>query len=263
VVHTTGSFLEDTAPELKALARRGLHVVSTCEELAYPFYRHPALADELDGVARQGGAVLLGTGINPGFLMDKLVVTLTAACASVHTVRVTRIVDAGTRRESFQRKVGAGLAPDEFERRKAGGRMGHIGLAESAHMVGDALGIGSDRSLRRKLRSVVARERQKTGCLVVEPGQVAGIHETATLSAGGEDRIHMDLQMYVGAPDPRDAVSVEGSPSLEFEATAGVPGDEGTANVVLSCVALAGSLKHGLRTMLDVPLLPPWGRSRT
>ena len=51
---------------------RGSCVVSTCEELAYPFRKYPELAAKLDAEAKDGGVALIGTGINPGFVMDKL-----------------------------------------------------------------------------------------------------------------------------------------------------------------------------------------------
>jgi 4-hydroxy-tetrahydrodipicolinate reductase len=203
--------------------------------------------------------VLLGTGINPGFVMDKLVVTLMAACSSVRAVRVGRVVDAATRRESFQRKIGAGMAPADFERRKA--ELGHVGLPESAHMLADTIGVGPRRTLTDELRPVRAERRLTSRYLEIEVGQVAGIDQTVTIAEGPIERVRMELKMYVGAARPRDEVSVDGSPPLEMEIPSGVPGDEGTAAVAVSAAELAPALAPGLRTMLDVPLRP--GRLRS
>ena len=93
VLHTTGSFLTDVAPELAEMVGQGVSVVSTCEELSYPFYRHPALARDLDAQAAARGAVLIGTGVNPGFVMDKLIATTLAACSRVDRVRALRVVN--------------------------------------------------------------------------------------------------------------------------------------------------------------------------
>lgn len=254
VMNATGSRLPAVAEQLRVPLRRGIGVVSTCEELSYPFHRYPDLAAELDALARDNSCVLLGTGINPGFVMDKLVVTLMSACASVRAVRVARIVDAGTRRESFQRKIGAGLAPNEFERRKA--ELGHVGLPESALMLADVIGVGADRTLRDELRPVRAERRMASKYLEIEVGQVAGIDQTVTIADGTVERVRMELKMYVGASRPRDEVSVDGSPPLEMVIASGVAGDEGTAAVAVSCAQLAGGLAPGLRTMLDVPLRP-------
>jgi len=261
VLHATGSFLDDVAPQFEDLLERGQTVVSTCEELAYPYYRHPELSRRLDAAAADAGSVLLGTGVNPGFVMDKLVITLMAACDSVSGLRVYRHVDAALRREPFQRKVGAGMLPSTFEEHSAGGRMGHIGLAESAHMLAEAMGLGPDRVIHEQLRPVLAERRVASEFIQVEVGQVAGIHQTLSLETEGQERIFMELQMYLGAGHPRDTVSVQGSPPLEMEVTSGVPGDEGTAAVAISSALLARSLKPGLRTMLDLPLLPSSARS--
>jgi len=257
VLHATGSFLEEVQAQLLPIVGRGTSIVSTCEELAYPFYRHPELSQKLDRAARDSGAVLLGSGVNPGFVMDKFVVTLMAACESVDSVRVHRVVDAATRRGPFQKKIGAGLPRGEFEEKSAGGRMGHIGLAESAHMLADAMGAGRERVLTRELGPVMAERPITTDYTSVQTGQVAGVHETIVLEADETERVRMELDMFVGAPSPRDTVVVEGSPRLEVEIASGVAGDEGTVAVVLSCASLVAGLEPGLRTMLEVPLAPP------
>jgi len=257
VLHATGSFLEEIQTQFLPILDHGLSVVSTCEELAYPFYRHPALSQQLDRAAKKSGAVLLGSGINPGFVMDKFVVTLLAACESVRAVRVLRVLNAATRRGAFQRKIGAGLSREEFEELRRGGRMGHIGLAESAHMLADAMGLDTARRLNEALDPVISPERISTDHVVVEPGRVAGIHQTASLTIGGEQRVQMELEMYVGAERPRDVAFLDGSPGIELEVRSGIPGDAGTASVVISCSHVVGKLEPGLRTMLDVPLRPP------
>jgi 4-hydroxy-tetrahydrodipicolinate reductase len=259
VMNATGSRLPAIVDQLRAPLEAGIAVVSTCEELSYPYHRYPALAAELDALARERRAVLLGTGINPGFVMDKLVVTLLAACASVRAVRVGRIVDAGTRRESFQRKIGAGMAPSDFERQRE--ELGHVGLPESAHMLADVIGVGPARTLRDELRPVRAERRLTSRYLEIEVGQVAGIDQTVTITEGSVERVRMELKMYVGADRPRDEVSVDGSPPLEMVIPSGVPGDEGTAAVAVSCAQLVPELPFGLCTMLDVPLRP--GRIRS
>ncbi len=260
VVHAAGSFLDRTAGQLFPLLERGLHVVSTCEELSFPYYRHPELAARLDAAAVKGRCVLLGTGINPGFAMDKLVATLMAASSDVEEVRVLRVVDATKRRGPFQKKIGAGMSEQAFEAAAAAGGMGHVGLAESAHLVGEAMGMGRDRTLKESLRPVLADRRRSTPHVEIEPGVVAGVHQIVDLTASGGGRVRMELRMYVGAEDPQDSVSIVGMPPLEMTIPAGLEGDRGTINVTVSCLPLVRSLSPGLRTMLDVPVRPPGNR---
>ncbi len=259
VVHAAGSFLDPTAGQLYPLLERGLHVVSTCEELSFPYYRHPELAARLDAAAVKGRCVLLGTGINPGFAMDKLVATMMAASSDIEEVRVLRVVDATTRRGPFQKKIGAGMSVEAFEVAAAAGGMGHVGLAESAHLVGEAMGMGRDRTLNENLRPILADRQRTTPHVEIEPGEVAGVHQIADLTASAGGRVRMELRMYVGAEDPQDSVWIVGRPPLEMTIPAGLEGDRGTINVTVSCLPLVRSLSPGLRTMLDVPLRPPVG----
>lgn len=254
VLHATGSFLPDVESQLRECLERGASVVSTCEELSYPFYRHPKLAAALDAHARAHDAVLLGTGVNPGFVMDKLVATTAAACSRVDRVRVLRVVDAGLRRVPFQNKVGAGLELEEFEKKRAAGGMGHIGLPESAHMVADVIGVSGRRTLRDELRPIVADGPVRSGTAQIEAGRVAGVHQILTLEADGEEKVRLEVELYVGAERPRDTFSIEGEPPLEVSLPGGVPGDSATAAVTIHCALRVKDLAPGLRTVLDVPV---------
>ena len=254
VLHTTGSFLKEVEAQIRECLEHGASVVSTCEELSYPFYRHEELARELHECAVEHRAVLLGAGVNPGFIMDKLVVTLMSACSRVDRVQVLRVVDTARRRAPFQGKVGVGLTVEEFEAQCRSGRLGHVGLHESAHLLADVMGVSSRRKLREELRARVATEPARSGSVALERGQVAGAHQSLVLEVDGQERVRLELEMYAGAPHPRDAISIQGAPSLEMSLTGGVPGDEGTAAVILNYALSVPELAYGLRSILDVPL---------
>jgi 4-hydroxy-tetrahydrodipicolinate reductase len=254
VLHGTGSFLPDVSDQLEAVLRHGASVVSTCEELAYPFHRHPERSRALDALAVANGAVLLGTGVNPGFVMDKLVATMAGACRSVERIEVRRVVDASTRREPLQRKVGAGLTPKEFDDIARSGRLGHIGLVESAQMISDVLGLPSSRKVLESIRPRVAQQAVVTEFLTVEAGEVAGIEHDVTVEADGRERVRLELRMFVGAPDPHDAIEITGSPPISLRITGGVHGDAATAAIVVNAARTVKELAPGLRTMLDLPL---------
>src|SRR5215212_5994634 len=142
VCHSTGSRLGQVADQLKDLLGRGSHVVSTCEELSFPL--DAKIREDLQQVARANNVGLLGTGVNPGFVMDKLPLTITSVCQEVKSVEIIRIQNASTRREPLQRKVGAGMTTDEFRAAVAAGRIKHMGLKESLLLVGNGLGVEFD-----------------------------------------------------------------------------------------------------------------------
>jgi 4-hydroxy-tetrahydrodipicolinate reductase len=251
-LHCTGSRLPDVAPQLRECLERGVAVVSTCEELSYPFYRHPKLALELHDLAVRHETALLGTGVNPGFVMDKLVATLLTACTRVDRVRAVRVLDAARRRAPFVKKVGAGLTPEEFETAKDG--LGHVGLAESAHLLADVVGVSTKREVRETLAPRIAEATVRAWEITVDRGRVLGVSQSVSIVEGSHERVRLEAELYVGAESPGDTVRVEGSPSLEMTLPGGVPGDEATAAVTLNCALRIDALAPGLRTVLDVPV---------
>ncbi len=254
VAHTTSSFLDRMHDQLVLCAEAGAHVVSSTEELAYPYDRHPEISAELDRVAQTNGVVILGTGVNPGYAMDVLALTATGACTDVRSVRVERIVDAGKRREPLQRKVGAGIHVDEFEERKLTGTFGHIGLRESLLLVADGLGWTFDH-IEETLDPAIALENVKTAFLEVKVGDAAGIHHKITGYRDGVALLTLDLKMYVGAHNPQDAVYVDGTPPIDLVVQGGIFGDTATVAALVNAIPLVLHGPPGLRTVKDMP--PP------
>jgi 4-hydroxy-tetrahydrodipicolinate reductase len=252
VIHCTGSRLErETARILEAL-EWGAHVISTCEELAYPWVHHPEEARRIDAAARATDRAVLATGINPGFAMDALALCLTAVSERVERIDILRVVDAATRRGPLQQKVGAGISRAAFETRRADGTIGHVGLVESAAMLAAGLGWSVDR-IDETLEPVLAEAAIRTDVVEVAPGQVAGIRQVASGRAGGVERIHLQLDMYVGAGDAGDTIRLSGDPAVEA-VIRGFHGDVGTAAIVANAVSAIDGRGPGLLTMLD--LLP-------
>jgi 4-hydroxy-tetrahydrodipicolinate reductase len=251
VCHSTGSRLRDVAPQLRALLESGCHVVSTCEELAFPL--DTELREELQHVARANNVTLLGTGVNPGFVMDKLPLTVTSVCQDIQSVEIVRIQNASTRREPLQRKVGAGMTPEEFRAAVDAGKIKHMGLRESLMMVGHGLGVEFEHVSEERIEPIVATREIVTQYLKVAPGQVAGVHQTIE----GRGRIHvsLELRMYVGAEDvAADRVIVRGTPDVEMEIKGGIHGDRATAAMVVNAIPRVISARPGVLTMDDIPV---------
>jgi 2,4-diaminopentanoate dehydrogenase len=253
VMHTTSSSLAQVAGQLIECLKAGSCVVSTCEELSYPYRTHPELAAQLDEEARDWGVALVGTGINPGFVMDKLVITLAAVAQRIEHARAERIVDASKRRLPLQKKIGAGMNVEEFRAKVAEGVIKHVGLPESVAMVADALGLAVDQ-ITETIEPKVATERIETEFLAVEPGQAAGVHQIARGFSGGKELVHLELQMYVGAKDPRDTITLSGHPGIRLEIPGGAHGDIATASVAVNSIPVILDAPAGLRTARDLPI---------
>jgi 4-hydroxy-tetrahydrodipicolinate reductase len=128
VVLCTSSSLERVMPQMETILKAKVPIVSTTEELAYPAGANVKLARQLDRLARKAKAAVVGTGVNPGFVMDALPITLTGVCERVDAIRIDRIQDARVRRLPFQQKIGAGLTREQFQKKVDDGSVRHVGL---------------------------------------------------------------------------------------------------------------------------------------
>jgi 4-hydroxy-tetrahydrodipicolinate reductase len=248
----TTSRVGDIAPQVEEAVRAGYRVVSTCEELAFPARIDAAWGRRIDELCQKSGVAVLGTGVNPGFVMDRLPLALAAACARVDRVRVWRVVDAARRRGPLRKKVGAGLTVEEFQAGVAAGRLGHVGLAESVALVAAGLHFALD-EVRENVEPVVTSPAHpREG---IEPGQVAGVHQVAIGLLRGEAVITLDLEMSVAAPNPRDRIQIAGDPPLDVLIQGGTQGDRGTVGAVVNAIPHVLAARPGLLTIADLPLL--------
>lgn len=250
----TSSSMKDIKPQVAALVKRGINVVTTCEELSFPSPKNAASFRDLDRAARLKKVSVLGTGVNPGYAMDALALMLTAPCARVNRLAVTRVVDAGTRRLPLQRKVGAGLNLNQFRRALTEGSVRHVGLVESVHMIASGLGWKLQR-VDETLEPAIAPRDLDTEYLRIPAGAAAGIHQSARGYKDGELAISLDLQMFVGAESPRDHVLVDGDPPIDCTIAGGVAGDIATAAITVNAIPKVMAARPGVLTMKDIPLL--------
>lgn len=252
LLHATGSRLDRVEGELAQALTAGLSVVSTCEELSYPWLRHPEIAERLDKLAQKRKLSLLGTGVNPGFVMDRLPATLGAVCGRIDRVRVTRIVDSRSRRVQLQRKTGAGMNEEEFEAGVEDGTLGHVGLMESAALA--ALGVGLEvDEVDESIDPVEADEDMQGEGFRVPRGGIVGIKQVARAFHDGKEVANLDLTIALGAPSPRDEIELEGDPGLRVVIPGGTPGDRATCWTVVHAAPLVHGSEPGLISVLDLP----------
>jgi len=256
VIHSTSSSLMTVYPQLMSIVSSEKSVISSCEELSFPWLRHPDISRKLDRRARETGVRVLGTGVNPGFIMDFLPLVIATACQRVRAIRVERVVDVVSRRMQLQRKVGVGLSVEGFQRGASDGTIGHVGLRESLFMIADSMGWRLD-DVQETLEPVVAKARCKTEFFSVERGYVRGLRQSARAVSGGREVVRLDLEMSIGAKEPRDVITIDGKPPVEISVAGSLQGDQATAAIMANCVpAVVHSRAVGLLTMRDMPTLP-------
>jgi 4-hydroxy-tetrahydrodipicolinate reductase len=254
VVHTTSSRLPDVFRQIEQAVMHGANVISSTEELLYPRLNRPGEAAKLELVALDNKVAILGTGVNPGFVLDTLAVMSTAVCREVERIEGRRIVDAATRRQPLQRKIGAGMAVAEFESLAAQGKMGHVGLTESVALIARGMDWRWQK-IEQKTEPVIADREIRTDFAHVLPGQVAGIRNTAWAIVEGREKIRLELQMYLGASEPYDEITIHGEPNMVVRIPGGTPGDIATAAILVNAIPAIAEAPPGLLTMLDIPIL--------
>jgi hypothetical protein len=252
LLHATGSKLPQVTDQVLEALSHGMHVVSTCEELAFPWFNYPELAQKLDAAAQRSSTTVIGTGINPGFVMDRLVATLGQVCGPVRHAKVSRVVDARTRRAALQRKVGAGLTEEEFFNLVDKDLVGHVGLVESAALCALGLGLDCD-DYEEELTPVFAEEEITGGAFPVKKGRVAGMHQVAVGLSEGQERVRLELTIAVGADEPGDVIEIDADPPVRVSIPGGLSGDRATANLVVNAAPRITAAQPGLLTVLELP----------
>ncbi len=256
VIHSTASPLTTVYPQLISIVSAEKSVVSTCEELAFPWVRYPEISRRLDRRARETGVRVLGTGVNPGFVMDFLPLVLATACQPVRSIQVERVVDVALRRMQLQRKVGVGLSLEGFQSGASEGSIGHVGLRESLFMIADTLGWKLE-DVTETLEPVISQEKRRTEYFSIERGYVAGLRQSTRGMMSGQEVLRLDLEMSLGARDPHDSIEIDARPPIKMTIPGGIHGDVATASVIANVVpAVARSRMLGLLSMRDLPLLP-------
>ena len=251
---TTSSSLKVIYPQVEECVVAGVNVISTCEELAYPYDRDSQLSAEIDKIAKANNVTVLATGVNPGFVMDAWPLFMTGVCQQVERVKAVRVQDASSRRGPFQKKIGAGCTLEEFKKRVAAGALKHVGLPESIAMIASGLGWKLDEIIE-SIEPVVAGAEVKTDFVTVEPGQAAGVRQVGRGIRGGEELVTLEFEAYVGAPESYDAVYITGTPNLEVVIKGGTHGDIATAAIVVNSVRRVIDAPPGLVTVKDLPIV--------
>ena len=252
----TSSSLKKVWPQIEAALKLKLPIVSTTEELAYPWWNQKALSTKIDAAARKARVAVVGTGVNPGFTMDALPITLTGVCQDVTTIAVNRIQDARSRRLPFQQKIGCGLTPTQFQARVDAGTVRHVGLTESIAMIASAMGWRLEK-VTDQIKPVISQQGISSPLLTVAPGQVCGLIQDGVGYVGGKAIITLHMEAYLGAPESYDSVDIAGTPNLAMKIADGVHGDVATASITVSSIPKVIAAAPGLHTMRTLPI-PSW-----
>lgn len=257
-IQATCSRLADAEAEITALVRHGVHVISIAEEMAFPAASSPAIAEQIHGLACASRVAVVGTGINPGFILDLLVIALSGVCADIQCITARRVNDLSAYGPSVLMSQGVGLTPEAFQKGLENKTVvGHIGFIESIHMIATALGWEIER-IEENREAIVTQVRRETPFITIEPGQVAGCHHTAVAYRHGKpvitlihpQQIHPSLEGVATG----DYIEITGSPNISLTGSPEIPGGLATCALAVNMIPRVMAASPGLHTMAELPV---------
>ncbi len=252
------SFTRKVFDGLKFIVERGINAISIAEEMACPAAQEPELAKQLDEMARKHNVTILGTGINPGFVLDQLVINLSGACLNVKHIEASRINDLSPFGKTVMETQGVGTTPEVFAAGiKDGSIVGHIGFPESIRMISDAIGLGVDK-IDETREPIISNTHRETPVVKVEPGMVAGCRHIAVGYSKGVEVIKLihpqQIHPHVENVDTGDYIKIQGDPNINMSIKPEIPGGKGTMAVAVNMIPLVVKAPAGLKRMSDLPI---------
>lgn len=250
---TTVSSLEKLIPQVEGVAKFGIPIISTCEELSYPWKLQPKLSEQLNHICIKYNVACLGTGVNPGFLMDYLPSVFTSISKDIEHITVERVQDATPRRVPFQQKIGAGLSLEAFKKKEATGTLRHVGLQESVYLLANSIGLELDK-VTESLEPVIAEAKVASQAIKVQKGEARGVEQIAHGYKNGVCKIKMHFKAAIGEPKSYDKVRIKGIPNFSSEIEGGINGDIATCAITINCINSILKAPAGLQTMATIAI---------
>ena len=257
VTLATTSWVKDQMADLRKILGAGINCVTIAEEMSDPEAQSPALAAEIDALAKANGVSVLGTGVNPGFVLDLLIVTLSGGCHSVERIEASRINDLSPYGPTVMKSQGVGTTPEAFRAGVADGSIvGHVGFPESIHMISEALGLSVDR-VEQSREPIISKVYRETPHVKVEPGMVAGCAHTGVGYRGATEVVRLvhpqQIHPHLENQDTGDYIHIYGSPEVHMAVKPEIAGGKATIGIAVNMIPHVVAATPGLKRMIDLP----------
>jgi 4-hydroxy-tetrahydrodipicolinate reductase len=254
----TDSYTAKAFPKLKYVLEQKINVISTAEEMSFPKAQEPELAKQLDEIAKANGVSILGTGINPGLIMDLLVTVLTGCMTDVTHVEAKRVNSLSPFGHAVMEEQGVGITLDEFNGGVEDGTLaGHVGFAESINMIGEAIGWPIEK-FEQQMKPIVTTVDRTSPYGFAAAGNVAGVNMTGQGFVNGEVKIDMihpqQIEPEMEGTHTGDYIVLKGSPEVNMSIKPEVDGGLGTIAMCVNMIPQVINSNPGLKTMLDLPV---------
>src|SRR6056297_1671254 len=257
-VIATHSFVDVVFEHIMKCLEKKINVVTIAEEMAYPFDSNPEQAEIIDKTARKHGVTVLGTGVNPGFVLDQLILNMTGACLNVNKIKAQRVNDLSPFGKTVMETQGVGTTVEEFNKGiEEGTIVGHIGFQQSIRMIADYLGWELDKIVEER-EPIVSKTKREANVLKVEPGMVAGCRHTGKGYIGDEAVIELihpqQILPEIEDVDTGDYIKIEGDPNINLSIKPEIPGGKGTMALACNMIPVINEWRPGLYSMAELPI---------
>lgn len=258
VLLNTASFVKEVYPEIKLTLEHHCDCITIAEEMSYPWASDENLSKEIHNLALKAGKTVLGTGINPGFVLDTLVIALTGICRNISHIHAKRVNNLAPFGPTVMRTQGVGTTPDEFIKGlKDGSIVGHIGFQQSARLIGKALGWNIT-SVVEEREPIISKVERRTKYAHVLPGYVAGCRHTARAYVGDREVIFLEHPQQIcpelEGVETGDYITIDGEPPVNLSIKPEIPGGLGTVAIAVNMIPQVVQAPAGLVTMADLPV---------
>lgn len=256
LLHCTTSFVKQAYDQIKLALEKKINVITIAEEMYNQWVKNPGLAEEIDNLAKMNGVTVLGTGINPGFVLDTLILTLTGVCLEVDEIKASRINDLSPYGPTVMRTQGVGTTIEEFKKGISDGTIvGHIGFLESVSTIAKYLGWKLN-EIKQTREPIISNVLRKTQHALVKPGMVAGCNHKAYGIKNGKAVITLEHPQQI-LPELEgiktgDYISIKGKPEINLSIKPEIQGGIGTVAIAINMIPQVINSESGLKSMMDM-----------
>jgi hypothetical protein len=188
----------NTDPDILMLLEAGVNVI-TVLPYHYPKIRGDDVAAKFDAAGKKGGATLFGTGINPGFMGERLAVLMTTLSQEVEFVRIGEYFNCQNLENAVEvlKIIGFGTTPEELAANTIAAQFPSNKIPETVAHMADMLGITLDRIERTTHHYFAEETFDVPGIFAIERGTAAMISYRWTGYSKGRPRLSNQIHWYM------------------------------------------------------------------